>query len=68
MIKECPVIINNDYCTVVKYDDFYIQFPAVKKNVNTLKVEYKKGWYYIVEENEDTGKETIDNADETAEG
>ena len=65
MVKECPVIINNDYCTVVKYDDFYIQFPAVKKNVNTLKVEYKKGWYYIVEENTQP-KETI--VEETAEG
>lgn len=48
MVKECKVTINNDALTVVRFDDIDIQFPAIGKKANTVKVLYKDGTYKIV--------------------
>lgn len=50
MIKECPVILNNDSVSVVKFGDTEIQFPAIRKEAKTVKVEYEDGKYSIVTE------------------
>ena len=50
MIKECPVIFNNDSVSVVKFGDTEIQFPAIGKEAKTVKVEYEDGKYSIVTE------------------
>ena len=48
MIKECPVILNNDVVTVVKFGDTEIQFSSIMKDVKTVKVKYENGKYSIV--------------------
>ena len=49
MTKICPVILNNRYVTVVKYEKTEVQFPAVKKDVDTLLVDYDGEKYKIVD-------------------
>lgn len=61
MIKECPVIINNDAVTVVRFDGNDIQFPSVnREGVKTLNVKFENGIYSIVDraETEKTVKTT----------
>ena len=52
MIKECPVILNNDAVTVVRFDGIDIQFPCIGKNIKTLNVKFENGKYTIVNNNE----------------
>ena len=51
MIKECPVIINNDYLAVVKYDGTDVQIPPIKNNKKIIKIEYSGGVYKPVDDN-----------------
>ena len=49
MVKECPVIINNDAVTVVRFDGNDIQFPSVgQEGIKTLNVKFENGNYSIV--------------------
>lgn len=48
MVKECNVKINNEYVTVVEYEDIDIQFPAIHKKAKTVYVSYQDGEYSIV--------------------
>lgn len=50
MIKECPVIINNDAVSVVRFDGIDVQFPSVGKNVNKVNVKFENGRYSIVKD------------------
>ena len=50
MIKECLVTLNNEVITVVKYDNKYIQFPSIQKDVKKIFVDYTNGKYTIVKE------------------
>lgn len=47
MIKECPVIINNDAVTVVRFEDTDVQFPSIHKDVKKVNVKYDNGKYSI---------------------
>ena len=61
MIKECEVKSNNDYCTVVKYDDTYVQIPSIGRDKKTVFVKYEddryiaktKQFYYLCTKNSD---------------
>ena len=53
MIKECPVIINNDAVTVVKFGDTDIQFPSIAKDIKKVNVKYDNGKYSIVDHAEE---------------
>lgn len=55
MVQECIVVLNNDAVTVVKFDDKYIQLPAIKRYARTLLVKYKWGKYSVVEDGSETG-------------
>ena len=50
MIKECPVIINNDALSVVKFDDIDIQLPPLGKNTKNVNVSFDNGKYSIVKD------------------
>lgn len=50
MVKECPVILNNELVTVVKYGEIDVQFPSIKKKAKTIFVQFKDGEYTIVDE------------------
>lgn len=52
MIKECEVKSNNDYCTVVKYGDTYVQIPSIRKDAKTVFLKYEDGRYIVVDEPE----------------
>lgn len=67
MIKECPVIINNDDVTVVKFDGTDIQFPSVNNDgIKTLNVKFDNGKYSIVNETETKPEKSVDeNIDAT---
>ena len=44
MVKECPVIMNNDAVTVVRFDGNDIQFPSVgQEGAKTLNVKFENG-------------------------
>ena len=47
MIKECPVLLNTEVATVILYDDYEVQIPAIKKNVKTVRVK-DDGLYTVV--------------------
>lgn len=65
MIKECPVIINNECVTVVKYDGIDIQFPSVGKDAKSVFVtKYSNGSYHITDSIE---AETVDATDDESE-
>lgn len=49
MIKECPVIENNDAVTVVRFGDTDVQFSSIAKDAKTVKVKYDNGKYSIVD-------------------
>ncbi len=50
MIKECPVLLNNEAVTVVKYGDAEIQFPSIKKDAKKVNVKFDNGKYSIVDD------------------
>lgn len=49
MIKECQVLINNDFCTVVEFDQNKIQFPSIHREAETVFVSCENGSYKIVD-------------------
>lgn len=49
MALKCPVILNNDAVTVVKYNDIEIQFPAIGRDTKYVNVDFANGTYRIVE-------------------
>lgn len=66
MILECPVIINNNAVTVVKYGNIDIQFPSVRKDVKTLMVKCDNGKYSLVNHVEEI-EPVVENETRTAE-
>ena len=67
MIKECPVIENNDAVTVVRFDGNDIQFPSVgQEGAKTLNVKFENGKYSIVDHAEETDP-IVDESVEVAE-
>ena len=75
MIKECEVKSNNDYCTVVKYGDIYVQLPSIKRDTNTVFVKYENDRYIVVDKPEEAhpkkrkiaAKKTTENPEEKSE-
>lgn len=79
MIKECAVKLNNNYVTVVVYENIEIQFPAIHKSVDTVYVKSENDRYSIVDDMEETvidekpkrksasKKTTIEKSEENAE-
>ena len=49
MVKECPILVNNDQVTVVKFNNTDVQFPSIKKNCKSVFVNFENGKYSIVE-------------------
>lgn len=66
MIKECPVIENNDAVTVVRFGDTDVQFSSIAKDAKTVKVKYDNGKYSIVNHAEETDS-IVDESVEVAE-
>lgn len=62
MIKECEVKSNNDYCTVVKYDDTYVQIPSIGRDKKTVFVKYEDDRYIVVDKPEDARPKRRKNA------
>ena len=68
MVKECPVIINNDAVTVVRFDGNDIQFPSVGQlDVKTMNVKFENGIYSIVNNAESKVENTVDESVKVAE-
>ena len=49
MIKECPVILNNEAVTVVKFGDVSVQLPSIKKDAKTVFVKCENEKYSVVD-------------------
>ncbi len=49
MIRECPVMLNNEAVTVVRYGDILIQFSAQGKGIKKVYVDYQDGRYRITD-------------------
>lgn len=52
MIKECKVVLHNQYVTVVECDGINIQFPSIGEKSEVVYVRCKKNDYSIVSKNE----------------
>ena len=50
MIRKCPVLLNNDHVTVVRFDDIDIQFPAMGAITEYVNVLFEDGKYTVVED------------------
>lgn len=50
MIKECPVIMNNEAVSVVSFDGIDIQFSCLGKNIKKVNVKFEDGKYSIVKD------------------
>lgn len=50
MIKECPVLLNNKFVTVILYDDKEVQIPSIRRKAKTVKVK-DDGHYTVVPDN-----------------
>ena len=50
MIRKCPVLLNNDHVTVVRFDDVDVQLPAIGVDEKYVNVLYENGIYEIVAE------------------
>lgn len=61
MVKECPIILNNEAVTVVDFNGVHIQFPSIKKNVTTIPV-YKENGKYSLEKPADIKIENTEPA------
>lgn len=48
MINECEVLINNDFVTVVRFDDIEVQLPSIHRNAKTVRVMNTGGKYIVV--------------------
>lgn len=49
MVKECKVFLNNQYVTVIKFNDTDVQLPSIKKEADTIFVKYENGKYSVVD-------------------
>lgn len=59
MTKLCPIILNNEAVTVIRFDDIEVQLPSIHKNVKSVYVKYDDGKYTIVENIEDEKEEVV---------
>ncbi len=50
MIKNCEVLVNNDYITVINYDGRYVQIPSINKKAKYVNVIFRDGRYTIVDD------------------
>lgn len=57
MIKECPVILNNEAVTVVKFGDVSVQLPSIKKDSKTVFVKCENEKYSVVDGIQDEAEE-----------
>ena len=48
MVKNCKVIQNDQYVTVVRFGSMEIQFPSIHRETDTVKVLAKDGKFAIV--------------------
>ena len=64
MVKECPVIINNECVTVVRYDGIDIQLPSIGKDAKSvLIIKHGNGSYQITDSAEPV--DAIDNGEQS---
>lgn len=49
MVKECPVILNNDAVTVVNFDGNEVQLPAINSDAKKVFILNKNGKYSVVD-------------------
>lgn len=52
MIKECKVVLHNQYVTVAEYDERKIQFPSIGEKTDTVYVKHENNKYSIVSKGE----------------
>lgn len=59
MTKLCPVILNNEAVTVVKFNNIEVQLPSIHKDVKNIYVKYDNDRYAIVENIEEYEKKEV---------
>ena len=47
MVKDCKVLLHNEYVTVARFDKTDVQFPSIHREADTVRVLYD-GNYKIV--------------------
>lgn len=59
MTELCPVILNNEAVTVVRFDNIEVQLPSIHKDVKSVYVKYDNGRYTVVENIEDEKEKVV---------
>lgn len=59
MTKLCPVILNNEAVTVVKFNNIEVQLHSIHKDVKNIYVKYDNDRYAIVENIEEYEKKEV---------
>ena len=67
MIRKCKLLWSNGYWAVVAFEETQVQVPAKAVKDGEVKLRYKEGSFYIVEDKEpvvstETNIETEENA------
>lgn len=57
MVKNCPVILNNDAVTVIEFDGVKVQLPSINKDAEKVCVSFENGRYEIVSESKNITSE-----------
>lgn len=59
MVKLCPVIMANEYVTVVKYNDVIVQLPFIGSSKKFVSVNYKNGKYSVADDSDNNSSNAI---------
>lgn len=60
MVLKCPVLLNNDAVTVIKFNDVEVQIPAIERQASIVTVRFDNGKYSVVDDNYSEESNVVD--------
>jgi hypothetical protein len=51
MVKRCPVLLNNEVVTVVRFDNSEVQLPPIGYKAEQINVVFENGKYKVAPDN-----------------
>lgn len=60
MIKECRVVMSNEYVTVVEFGNCNIQLPSIHSDAKKITVKKENGKYFVVDHSKSTQLLSVD--------
>lgn len=60
MIKECRVVMSNEYVTVVEFGNCNVQLPSIHSDAKKITVKKENGKYFVVDPSKSTQMPSVD--------